>query len=236
MAQELREEKYGRLISCSQCNIHQEVERIERCVWVDTSLRLLKVEKNLAQKVENWYSVIDPTSMAAFNFDHNIKKRAQERANNAGTAVTSVRLEGSLDESTFFKTPDDEKIKGGCTRDEDEKGNNEEIQEWKYNWEDNNEEEEKEEEGGGVAKNPGMEVENKSTTINSLHSGSTNKDDAMDLARGKENNADGGKFEKEKQSTANQHMHELTAAHQTIAMMQAQLERLKRLIMTQHIA
>ena len=51
--------------------------------------------------------------MAAFNFDHDNKKRAEERENGNGTVVTSVRLEGALFESTIFEEPDDEKTEGG---------------------------------------------------------------------------------------------------------------------------
>ncbi len=41
----------------------------------------------------------------------------------------------------------------------------------------------------------------------------------IDLEGGKEKNADESKFEEEKQSTVDQHIQELAAAHHTIAMM-----------------
>ncbi len=87
-----------------------------------------------------------------------------------------------------------------------------------------------------MAENPVMESENEITADNSLHSGNTNNDDAMDPARGKDNNANRIKLEKKKQSTVDQHTQESATADQTIAMMQAQMERLKCLIMTQHNA
>ncbi len=66
----------GSSVVANDILMRQEVECIERCAWVDISLGLLKEEKNLTQKVENQDSVIDPTSIGAFNFNHNIKKRA----------------------------------------------------------------------------------------------------------------------------------------------------------------
>jgi hypothetical protein len=48
-----------------------------------------------------------------------------------------------------------------------------------------------------------------------------------------EHNTDGGRCEKEKQSSADQHMKELDASKQTIAMMQAHMDRLERIILTQ---
>ncbi len=86
----------GSSVAANDILMRQEVERIERCEWFDISLGFLKEEKKLTQKVENQDSVIDPNSMVAFNFDHDIKKREEERANDNGTAVTSVRLKGSL--------------------------------------------------------------------------------------------------------------------------------------------
>ncbi len=128
ITEESCEDKYGRVISRSQRHMYQEVERIERCAWIGASPELLKAEKKLTQKVENWDSVIDPTSMAAFNFNHNIKKRAEERANDDGSAITSVMPEGSV-ESTVFEEPDDEKTEGGYTHNKDGKGNNKKAQE-----------------------------------------------------------------------------------------------------------
>ncbi len=75
---------------------------------------------------------------------------------------------------------------------------------------------------------------NDSASINSLHVGNMNKDDVMDITGERENNTDEGGSEKEKQSTADQHMQELAAMNKIISIMQVQMESLECIITTQH--
>ncbi len=56
----------------------------------------------------------------------------------------------------------------------------------------------------------------------------------MNTTGGVEHSVDGCGYAKEKQRSATQHTQELNDKKQTIAMMQAQMERLEHIIMTQH--
>ena len=73
MAEESKEDKYGRIINRNVQDLRHEVERIEKCSWVDTSKGLLEAEMKMAA-ARNAEPVIDPSSMASFNFSAHAKE------------------------------------------------------------------------------------------------------------------------------------------------------------------